>query len=492
MQLSRVLLRNAALSLLASAVATVAQADCPTVSSVERYAESSRDALIALSGALPPDQYLDLENRYAATIVMEWNLIGVDAILDDETALAKIYTCFRDELCGADGNDGIDQQLTDLIRSYDLDAPAMGKTLGDAPSASMLEWAEIELGCRAAPQPEPELEAELDVELIAETETQQESEDEPQQSDITVESVPEEAPTDLVLVDEGDTSVEETTFVAQVTPLPTINGDPRDLVQTAAAFIASGEVERAIPPLQDACFYEAGKTQNSIACETLLDVYEARTLYGDEEVATSIYLSFSEEICAGGYINGCENMAHYLRAANTNGAYERGVQFTARSCNLGDADACAMLAQDHIEGRTEHQDLAFARTTLERSCELGRLDSCREVADLYIRGVGGESDNIAALQAVALACPEVEARSPDLCVSAADFVLINMRDNEDRAALVRDFTKRACDIGHSVGCAWYAEDLELGIGGSVDTDAAREARLTACEYGDTESCRPRS
>ena len=471
---------------------TVANADCPTASSVERYSESSRDALIALSGALPPDQFLDLQNRYAATIVMKWSLVGLDAILDDEAAMSKIYTCFRDELCGADGSNGIDQQLTDLIQSVDLDVAAMGKTLGNAPSESMLEWAEIELGCRAAPEPEPEPEIELEAELNAETDTQPEGDSEFPRTKSTVRPGQDEESTDLVSTDAEYSSEEETMPAAQVVPLPTIDGDPSELVQKAAAFIASGEVERAIPPLRDACFYEAAQTQSSIACDTLLDVYEARTLYGNEEIATSNYLSFSEEICGGGYINGCENMALYLRAANTDGAYERGVEFTARSCNLGDPDACAMLAQDHIEGRTEYQDLAFARTTLERSCELGRLESCREVADLYVRGVGGDADNKAALQAVALACPEVEARSPDLCVSAADFVLINMKDSEDRATQVRDFIKRACDIGHRVGCAWYAEDLELGIGGEVDSNAAREARLIACEYGDTDSCRPRS
>ena len=67
-----------------------------------------------------------------------------------------------------------------------------------------------------------------------------------------------------------------------------------------------------------------------------------------------------------------------------------------------------------------------------------------------------------------------------------------MKSSEQRAAQVRGFIKRACDIGHGVGCAWYAEDLELGIGGRADPEAAREARITACEYGDQESCRTRS
>lgn len=486
MQLRNSLLKGAAVSLLTAICAMTASADCPTSSSVERYVESSRDALVALNGALPTDQYLDLENRYAAMIVMEWSYLGISAIQDDDDALSKLTTCFRDQLCGADGSDAIDQQLSDVAQSSDLDPSTFWETLTDAPSDSMLEWAEIELGCREAPAPE-ELQAESDLSPASEIDS--------------------EAIVEVELADDGENteilaSISETDtdpsgeLVAEAAqpplPIPPLSEDPLELVQMATAFIAAGEIERAIPPLRDSCLYDIAQTQTSIACDTLLDIYEARTQYGDEEIATSSYLSFSEEICSVGYITGCENMALYLRAANTDGAYERGVEFTARSCELGDAGACATLAQDHIEGRTEQPDLAFARATLERSCELGRLQSCREVADLYVRGVGGEADSARALDAVALACPAIGARSPDLCVSAADFVLINMKSSEQRAAQVRGFIKRACDIGHGVGCAWYAEDLELGIGGRADPEAAREARITACEYGDQESCRTRS
>ncbi|GAB5454440.1 MAG: hypothetical protein Hens2KO_06690 [Henriciella sp.] len=493
------LLRGAAISLLGFVAAAAAHADCPSPDSVERYVESSRDAVIALSGALPPDQFLDLENRYAANVIMEWELIGIEGIQDDDDALAKLTSCFRDQSCGADGSDAIDRQLTDLVRTGDIQPVAFQETLTNAPSSSMLAWAEIELGCREAQEPEPAPTENLESELVSDPAR---TADTPSSAQLAAEEIEDsttasDADQDLAItsVVETDTNLADempADIPEQAAPLPEFTASPGELIQTAAAFIASGEIERAIPPLRNACLYETAQTQTSIACDTLLDVYEARTVVGSEEIANSDYLSFSEEICSRGYIQGCENMALYLRAANTDGAYERGVEFTARSCSLGDAGACATLAQDHIEGRTEYQDLAFARETLERSCDLGRLESCREVADLYVRGVGGDPDNTLALRAIALACPEVEARSPDLCVSAADFVLINMKSSAERATRVRSFIKRACDIGHGVGCAWYAEDLELGIGGQVDTNAAREARLTACEYGDKDSCRPRS
>ena len=67
-----------------------------------------------------------------------------------------------------------------------------------------------------------------------------------------------------------------------------------------------------------------------------------------------------------------------------------------------------------------------------------------------------------------------------------------MKSSDERAMWVRSYVKRACDIGHGIGCAWYAEDLELGIGGTAAPERAREARLVACEYGDQASCQPRS
>ncbi|MEL6416378.1 MAG: hypothetical protein AAFQ15_15700, partial [Pseudomonadota bacterium] len=286
MQLSRVLLRGVAFSLLTCAAVAAAKADCPSANSVERYAESSRDALVALSGALPADQYLSLENRYAATIVMEWSLIGVDAIQDDDAALSKLTACFRDQICGADGSDAIDRQLTDLIQSGDLDTPAVAEALTNAPSDSMLEWAEIELGCRPAPEPElePEAEAQVEPDLISDTDAPQDDVGELQISENAIEPQQDEDTDELASISDDDDSDEVTALAVQITPLPTSTGDPRDLVQTAAAFIASGDVERAIPPLRDACFFEVAETQSSIACETLLDVYEARTLYGNEEV----------------------------------------------------------------------------------------------------------------------------------------------------------------------------------------------------------------
>ena len=97
-----------------------------------------------------------------------------------------------------------------------------------------------------------------------------------------------------------------------------------------------------------------------------------------------------------------------------------------------------------------------------------------------------------ALELIESSCPIVRAQNAEACVAAADFILLNMEITSDPAVLVRAYTKRACDIGHDIGCAWYAEDLEFGIGGDVDLIGAKQARLTACDLGHEKSCRVRS
>lgn len=433
-------------------------ADCPAVSSIERYVESSHDALVALEGSLPADQYLDLENRYAALVVMEWQHIGLNALENDDDALLRLSICFRDQACGADGSDPMDAQITDLVDAGSLELWAFHRTLTTSPSQRMLEWAEIELGCRSPEESAPE-------------------------EDVITSAEPER---------EIEADIEPVVVAEPPAPSPIQQYDPQDLIQTATNMLEDGELEQAISPLRNTCLSEIGQKQSSIACDTLLQMYDPRNGQGTARSIEASFLSFSEEICDGGYIKGCQNMADHLRASGLENRQDLVLEFTSKSCDLGDASACATLAHDHIEGRATKPDLPLARQTLKRSCDLGRLESCREVADLYMLGIGGDVESELALNAIASACPREDATNPELCVSAADFVLINMRSGEERAMSVRDFYSRACDLGHDIGCASYAENLELGIGGQADPEGARQARLVACVFGDTDSCRPRS
>lgn len=494
------MIRGSIIALSAFAAAAAASADCPETDSLERYAETTRDALTALRGSISGPQLIDLEDRYAAINIMRWQRIGLETLEDEADAISQIRSCFRDQGCGADAENAIDAQLTELVSTTPMEIPAFYQVLPVTPSESMAVWAEVELECREAPVLETATEAEPELEIdLADADASAANNDAVIESEVSeaasseTEELAEASDSGAaIILSETSANIKEAETTLAVDTSELTAEQARALLDSAAISMASGEVERAIPLLRDSCLFDLSNTQSSIACDTLLNVYEVNTRQGREPISGSTYLAFSEELCGFGYIQGCQNMALYLRAANTIGAYERGVSFTAKACDLGDAGACATLASDHIEGRTQDQDLEFARTALLRSCNLDRRESCRELADLYVRGVGGDVDNQLALEAIAMACPDAGAQNPDLCVSAADFLLIHMEAGEDRATQIRTYTKRACEIGHDIGCAWYAEDLELGIGGLADPQGAREARLTACEYGDQKSCNPRS
>lgn len=498
----------------AAFVSAVAYADCPPEESIDRYAQTSRDALSALDGLVPESQQRDLENRYSAMLILKWNWQGGAAIASDAGAVSQIAACMATGACEADTADLVSESAT---------------ALPTAPSARLLYWAQRELECDAPPPAElavdeaeaaPESTETESVEQIPEPDSDPETdstdpqlaatdaapEDEPLEETETqlAESVTaadpvasEPDPDTLQQAADAATALTELTESIQARSQTAaanvdLSNDPETLIKTAASMFASGRPADALPPLRTACFIDANAQTPSQACETLFDVYNAPTERGDGAANTPAYLALSEELCAIGYNRGCQNLAQHFAGQNTAEAHRATVAYTERSCELGDGEACATVSGYYLTGRATAPDATLAREKLEQSCMLGRLRSCQEVADFYLRGVGGEADIQKALEVNEASCPAETAQRPDICVAAADFIMIHMKSGPQRSALVRTFTARACELGHDIGCAWYAEDLELGLGGDVDLAAAKQARRVACEYGHEESCATRS
>lgn len=508
-------LRGLMLAAGAALVSAGAIADCPPEDSIDRYAETSRDALSALDGLVPESQQRALENRYSAMLILKWNWQGVSSIASTPDSVAQITSCLTSGAC--------DAETSDLVADEAAAVP-------DAPSARLLYWAQSQLDCDTQPPPdlviaeaaaEPEtIQAETaaqseDAEPVAETGTTeldraaisdtqvantpaQELESELAETSVATEpvaSVPDQAT--LQQAADAASALTELTETIQARSQTAgadvdLSNDPETLIKTAASLFAAGRPADALPPLRAACFIDANAQTPSQACETLFDVFNAPTERGDGAANTPAYLALSEELCAIGYNRGCQNLAQHYAGQNTADAHRATVAYTERSCELGDGEACAIVSGYYLTGRATAPDATLAREKLEQSCRLGRLRSCQEVADYYLRGVGGEADIQKALEVNEASCPAETAQRPDICVAAADFIMIHMKSGPRRSALVRTFTARACDLGHDIGCAWYAEDLELGLGGDVDLAAAKKARRVACEYGHEESCATRS
>lgn len=506
-------LRGLILATGALTVPLLVQADCPPEESIDRYTQTAGDALTALHQLVPESQRLALEERYSAMIIMKWQWQGRDAIRTDEPVIGQLLNCYENQACGIDEEDQITLQIVAKLAEFESDPALLESLLPRQPSARALTWAETVLDCELTAEPDAELELPL---LPSESETDEDvsSEDtEPEETeepdtvevaDITPEPLPAvetEPQAELVADVQDDSSDEPTTdtetppaedFVVTLPEPEPMDSEVAELMLKATNLVAMGKAEQAIAPLETACFIEAPRVQASSACETLFSIYLNTSDTANASTGSQDYLTLADQLCEAGYGQGCANLGRFYKAQNTPAARQTAIDYTERACALSNADACIMAADLHASDASGETIAAGTRDNLAQACRLGRLETCQNVANYYLRGMGGEANTAMAIKLAEASCPpSVEGRA-DLCVSAADFVLLNEADSAARAARVRTLIERACKIGHDVGCAWYAEDLELGIGGDVDITGAREARLIACEFGDTESCNSRS
>ena len=459
-------LRGIMLAASAAALPLTVHAECPPEGSIDRYAETARDALSALDGLVPESQQATLEDRYTALLVMKWEWQGGNSVASDPGAVSTLADCMASGRCQA--------STSDLISSNSTVVP-------NAPSPVLLYWAQTELECEAVIPEELALEEEEEASEDEETELAELEPNEnlePAETEASDETLPTEPTTTLAAYSPPAVPARPDLSDEEVV-------DTELMMQTAATMFATGRPGAAIEPLRTACIYEAKRMPASQACDTLFGVVSAQ----NGELS---YLALSDELCSLGYSRGCQNLARHYSEQDTVEGRMATVAYTEKSCGLGDGEACAVASEYYLTGRADAPNPALAREKLEQSCLLGRLRSCREAADFYLRGVGGDVSVDRALLVNEASCPASDAARPDICVAAADFVLIHMPAGPDRRVLVRQFTERACAIGHDRGCAMYAEDLELGLGGDVDLAAAKKARGIACEYGHLESCKNRS
>lgn len=506
--------RGAALATGLLSLPLVANADCPPVESIDRYAQTAGDALSALHELVPESQLRTLEDRYAAMVMLKWQWQGRAAVQSDAAAMAQLLSCYEQTRCGILASDQVTIELAAILEQSDIDPQLVEDLLPVEPSASAYAWARRTLECdRPAPPPisVEDLIVQETVEAPIETIEATTSEDlalpdqlltpEPQVASFVPEASPESLQPQAAAVSVIEPEAPEETL-ADPPPIEMAENEtpdanltataPEQLMLRATQLILAGKSRDAIAPLESACLVEAANTDHSPACETLFSVYSDADGASGSSRNGQAYFELSLRLCELEYGRGCENLSDHYATQNSPEAHQAAVTYAEQSCNLGNAEACATLSSFYLAGHASDPDPIAARAKLEQSCELGLLTSCQKVADFYMRGIGGDADIEIALRFVDASCPEGSSDRADLCVSAADYILINENASETRSARVRSFIRRACEIGHAVGCAWYAEDLELGIGGIVDLTAARQARVIACEFGDQKSCNSNS
>lgn len=515
-------LRGLVLAAGVAAAPAFAQAECPPPESIDRYAQTARDALVALDGLVPEEQQRGLEDRYAAMSILRWSGQGRDIILNDQSALDAISQCIASERCSAEAAER---------------SGAGPRTIAPFPSDRLVNWANRQLECDAssatdsidavsdepepANQPEEEIAAATDANTETDTATvdEQPAEEAAPEAVIAIETEPDPvAPTspedesfadaapdpgelpaveesiESVEIDPDDTETEDALNVAENEPAtetvpvialsPIVEEASQRLVRMAVSSMMKGNVHGGVDLISQACIAAAEQTGRVQSCELVFDHYDHLATRADP----IRFLAFTDQLCRLNYARGCASLATYFGVASTAEAHIAAIKFYDRACNSGDAEACAAASDYFLTGRASVADPARARDTLYRSCDLGRLASCQDLAEFYVRGVGGEVDLTRALELNDVSCPIGQTPPAETCVAAANFVLLNLEAGPERASRVRTFTERACRIGHDVGCAWHADNLEFGIGGEIDLAGAKQARVTACQLGHRPSC----
>ncbi len=503
-----------------AAIPAFAQAECPPQESIDRYAQTARDALVALDGLVPAEQQTVLENRYIAMSILRWNWQGRDAILNEPSALDGITQC-------------IDSGSCDALASERSGAGP--RIIAPFPSDRLVNWANRQLECGVAAPAEPVFEVEtppeetsVEPELAADTEDAtaadgdvaadpestntpaEEVEDTPPETDLVTdagveaddlttpeiedlfaseETIPEDEPNmDLplsdVVIDSTETVIGTPPAQAPVDALSMSSGSQQHLVRAAVLLMMKGNVSGSIETFSQACYQAAEQSDPAQSCELIFGHYDRLAVRADPIA----FLAFTDQLCRVNYTRGCASLATYFGVETTTEAHLAALKFYDRACNSGDAEACAAASDYFLTGRAELPDPARARDTLFRSCDLGRLASCQPLAEFYARGVGGDVDLDRAFELNEISCSTAQIRSAETCVAAADFVLLNMEEGVERDQQVRTFVERACRIGHDTGCALHADNLEFGIGGAVDLTGAEQARDRACRLGHEASC----
>jgi len=509
-----------------AAIPAFAQAECPPPESLDRYAQTARDALVALDGLVPEEQQRNLEDRYTAMSILRWNGQGRDAILGEQSALDLLSQCVDSGRCDAESSER---------------SGAGPRTIAPYPSDRLVNWANLQLECEVTnPLPEPEaqeeaapdtvIEAEtVDTEVVPETDPAAASDVDTEDAADAVTAIEEPAPEDApaTIIDDAsedpNTSSEEFAeeasdllpadspdelIVAEDTmtesidqpvtaasdqasnsePMPTSplfsESESQRLVRMAATAMKKGDLGGGVEYISQVCLRQAAEVDPAALCEVIFNHYNRLAVRADPIA----FLAFADHMCRVDYDRGCASLATYFGVTTTGEAHAAAINFYNRACNSGDADACAAASDYFLTGRANIADPERARDTLYRACDLGRLDSCQGLAEFFARGVGGDADLERALELNDVSCPSVATKDADTCVAAANFVLLNMEAGPDRAARVRTFTERACAIGHANGCAWHADNLEYGIGGDVDAANANRARRKACRFGHEASC----
>lgn len=190
---------------------------------------------------------------------------------------------------------------------------------------------------------------------------------------------------------------------------------------------------------------------------------------------------YFEAACALGLLRACtESLTR--RWATSGGALDAEIQEALRPlCDVGEADACGVLARLHfMEGEAEGEGDVRARTLYERGCNLGSGSACNSYGMMTAAGLGGARAVSLAYDGFRRGCDMGE---HEACMNAAWMEAQDLVHGQDPGLAQRQL-KAACARGDGESCH-RASQLVSRDG---DSDEAQTLMERGCRLGEGEAC----
>jgi len=207
--------------------------------------------------------------------------------------------------------------------------------------------------------------------------------------------------------------------------------------------------------------------------------YEGNGVPKDEALGASFFLRG----CQAGSGNGCRNVS--IAYANGKGVpkdLDQAFVFAQRACTAGSRAGCVRVEVARIAGDGVAKDVKARLAQLDAMCTRREVEGCEALVRLYTTG-GVPADPLRLRDYSKKAC---DLGSKLGCQSAATNVQIdNTGSDLDRG---NAGFKAQCDAGEAVGCAMLGEDYLRGIGVPVDRAKGIALIQRACRGGYAAAC----
>lgn len=234
------------------------------------------------------------------------------------------------------------------------------------------------------------------------------------------------------------------------------------------------------------------------ALKRLIKLCDANSMVGCEILAKALaahkLVAPFSSLPWGSLQNGCKlHVAIACRvvgAAYTVGDVNTGLDFATgrplleRGCNLGDAIACARLADAAWNGNGGPADHVEGGKWAERACTLGHARACVGVAEERIQGDGRPADLALGARELSDLCDK---RQPDACGKLAYEHYVGEHLPRD-AKKALEVALKGCELLNPYSCRVAGALFSSGDGTTIDLPRAAEFYQRGCDAGSLEAC----